>query len=448
MSCLFSCKKLLHVPIPSDQISPAAVFSTDADANSAMYGLYIEMMNNPLSIFNGGMSFLPSLSADDITCTYPVPDLEPFCLNSVLSINPNDSLIYSTAYNLIYTSNSIVNGVAGSGSVSINEKTQLTGEALFNRALVNFYLVNLYGPVPLVTSTDFHVTGLQPRASIENIYSQIIKDLLDAEDQISPSYLTAPGYQGDRTRPNNAAASAMLARVYLFTENWPAAENEATKVINNPLYTLENSLDSVFLSKSHEAIWQLQPVYQKNATAEGSLFLPITNNQPAYVLTPQLLLSFETGDLRYSHWTNTVLVNGTNFTYPFKYKQTSYSPLNPEYETVIRLAELYLIRAEARAEQGNIVGAAYDLNTVRGRAGLPGTAAADQAGLLTAIIQERRVELFTEWGHRWLDLKRTNQVDIILGTEKQEWQNTDTLYPIPYSEMLNNPNLTQNPGYN
>ena len=108
---------------------------------------------------------------------------------------------------------------------------------------------------------------------------------------------------------------------------------------------------------------------------------------------------------------------------------------------------MYLIRAEARAEQGNTAGAAADLNIVRQRAGLPPTTATDPAVLLAAILHERQIEFFAEWGHRWLDLKRTGAVTSVLSAEKSHWDVTDALYPIPANELTENPKLVQNPGY-
>ena len=84
---------------------------------------------------------------------------------------------------------------------------------------------------------------------------------------------------------------------------------------------------------------------------------------------------------------------------------------------------------------------------IRIRASLSGTIANDKASLLKTIEQERRMELFMEWGHRWLDLKRWNKATIILAPIKAEWQPTDILYPIPESQILNDPNIKQNPGY-
>ncbi len=113
---------------------------------------------------------------------------------------------------------------------------------------------------------------------------------------------------------------------------------------------------------------------------------------------------------------------------------------------------MYLVRAEARAQQNKLAESIADVDAIRGRAGLPliqnTNPGIGQSGLLNAIAQERRIELFAEWGHRWLDLKRTDKTDIVLGPLKgSNWQPTDVLYPIPASEITNDIYLIQNPGY-
>jgi hypothetical protein len=115
---------------------------------------------------------------------------------------------------------------------------------------------------------------------------------------------------------------------------------------------------------------------------------------------------------------------------------------------VLRLAELFLIRAEANAQLNNVSNAVDDLNVLRTRAGLdllPNSLS--QQDCLNAVYQERRVELFAEWGHRWFDLKRTGQADAVLGTMKPAWKSSAVLYPIPFGEIQLNPLLTQNAGY-
>ena len=156
--------------------------------------------------------------------------------------------------------------------------------------------------------------------------------------------------------------------------------------------------------------------------------------------------AFEPGDERQNKWTKAV-TNGTDTRYhPFKYKQASGGTAT-EHSIVLRVAELYLIRAEARANEGNLIGAKEDLNQIRNRAGLPNTTAATQTEILSAIAKERQIELFAEHGHRFFDLKRTNQINDVLSF-KPGWDNTDVLFPLPEAEVLLNPNLNpQNPGY-
>ncbi len=163
--------------------------------------------------------------------------------------------------------------------------------------------------------------------------------------------------------------------------------------------------------------------------------------------------SFEPGDQRRSNWVDSVIVGSTTYYYPYKYKIGLVNTPTAEYSTILRLGEQYLIRAEAKAQQGNIQGASADLDAIRTRAGLADTAANTQADLLTAIQHERQVELFTEWGHRWLDLKRTGAVDAVMGTggacaaKGGTWNTNWQLYPIPLSELQANPNIKQNQGY-
>ena len=115
---------------------------------------------------------------------------------------------------------------------------------------------------------------------------------------------------------------------------------------------------------------------------------------------------------------------------------------------MLRLAEQYLIRAEAEAEKGQLANAINDINVIRNRAwlgSLPGNLG--QTQVLAAIAQENRIEFFAEWGHRWFDLKRTGQANSVLAPIKPFWESTAQLFPIPYTEIQADPNLIQNPGY-
>jgi hypothetical protein len=246
--------------------------------------------------------------------------------------------------------------------------------------------------------------------------------------------------------------------VYLYTGNYAGAEAQAASVIgNSSLYSLP-ALNNVFLKNSAEAIWQLQPVRsgtQAN-TGDGAMFVlpvggPNNGNNPVH-LSASVVSSFEIGDQRRTNWVNSVSVGSATYYYAYKYKIGSVSTATSEYVMVLRLAEQYLIRAEARAQSGNIAGALSDVNAIRTRAGLaPLPSSITQSALLTAIQHERQIELFTEWGHRWFDLKRTNAIDAVMNVVAPQkgatWSPFKALHPIPQGDLNLNRNLIQNPGY-
>jgi hypothetical protein len=239
------------------------------------------------------------------------------------------------------------------------------------------------------------------------------------------------------------------------------AELEATKVINNQSeYELVN-LEYVFLKNSKETIWALQPNLlspRGTNTIDGADFLENVGGYRA-IISSQLLSAFEDDDQRKIHWLITKDIGRQVFV-PFKYKVGlgDQNQKSEEYTIVLRLAEQYLIRAESRVYLGNIEGAKEDLNSVRRRAGLPNTTANGVNQILSLVDHERQVELFSEWGDRWLNLKRTKMIDDVMkivaplkvvngigGT----WLPYKALLPIPFDEFKKNPALVghQNPGY-
>ena len=436
-----SCKKIVRVEKPLNQVASAAVFADWPTANAAMAGLYSEMMRTNNNLLNGGTTLYTALSSDELVYNGTVANQLEFNQNN---LSPTNSILnaslWRAGYLTIYHSNAILESLEAA-HLTDAEKKQLAGEAKLVRALSYFYMVNLFGDVPLVKSTDYRINASMPRTPATQVEDQVISDLQSAKDLLPAAYPT-PG----RVRPNKWAAAALLARAYLYNGNWAGAETEATEVINTGIYTLSPNLNNVFLAASTEAIWQLLPVNPSFNTWEGQNLLPSSATvKPGYMLTAALLNAFEAGDARKTAWVKTNTVTNTTYYYPYKYKVKSGSTVTENY-IVLRLAELFLIRAEARAQQGNITGAQDDLNTIRKRAGLPGTTANDQSSLLLAIEQERRIELMAEWGHRWFDLKRTGRANAVLST-KSGWQTTDTLYPIPYAEIQLNMSLTQNQGY-
>lgn len=439
---LTACKKFIEIPPPVDQAISSTVFSDDESATTAIDGLYSLMMVQNFAFANSGMTLYPGLSADEFYNTSPNGDIDPFTKNVINANNPNVEVnLWKKGYNQIYQANAILEGLSNSSKVSLGIKNQLIGEAKLVRALSYFYLVNLFGDVPFISSTNFQINSTIPRISKIEIYSKIISDLQDAQNLMGVNYPSA-----GKVRPTKWAATTLLARVYAFQKNWQLAEENATAVINSGTFSLSD-LNSVFTANSSEAIWQLLPVLNFLNTADGFTFIPFSKTiKPQYALTNWLVNGFENNDQRKKIWIDSNVVNGKTYYYPFKYKVRSGRVIT-EYNMVFRLAELYLIRAEARTEQNNIIGAQTDLNMIRARAGLANTTANTQASLISAIQHECQVEFFSEWGHRWFDLKRTDQIDVILSAEKQGWKTTDALYPIPLSQLQANKNLIQNPGY-
>jgi len=436
-----SCKKLVHVDDPNDSMTTSTVFSNDSLAQAAVIGLYIKIMTNPKFLLNGGMSLFPGLSADELERNVLVSNEEPFYNNS---ISPNNLLlntnIWKAAYAYIYQCNICIEGLQKSTEVSTAIKKQLLGEVLFVRALCYYYLVNLYGEVPLVLGTNAEVNALLSRAPGDQVYQQIETDLTTASDNLMAVKLT--------TIPTKYAAQALLARVYLYRKNWSKAADMASAVINSMQFSLEYDLTKVFKFKSNETIFQWAPVGDRMNAAEGFMFVPATpNGRPNYVISDSLLNAFEAGDLRRSNWIRTVGQQPT-YNYPFKYKVYLSNTIS-EYNIVLRLAEQYLIRAEAYAQLSRIGDALSDINIIRSRAGLPDIfTSVSSEQCFRAIDQERRIELFAEWGHRWFDLKRTNRANAVLSAAKRSnWQTDDQLYPIPSTELEIAPNLKQNHGY-
>lgn len=440
-----SCKKFVDIKPPINQITGDEAFKNDASATAIVTGIYSEMMNNPAQFSSGFTTLYGGMCADELY-SYSSGNNDEFVTNQISLTNHGliGSSFWQPAYKYIYTANLVIEKLNKADLLSATVKSRLEGEAKFIRAFCYFQLVNLFGDVPLITGSNYHINSTVPRTSTSIIYQQIISDLKDASGLLSQTYITA-----DRARPNKWAAEGLLARVYLYTGEWLKAEESTSLVIQSPLYSLPANLNNVFLKNSSEALWQLQPVNPSWNTWEGNLILPASlASLPTYLLTPSLLQAFETGDPRKASWTNSRTYAGMTVVYPYKYKVYGNGAPLTECYMMLRLAEQYLIRAEARAKQNNIPGAQADLNIIRSRSALANTTANTQTDLLSAIERERRIELFAEWGHRWYDLKRTGRADALLSVLKPTtWQSTDKLWPIPVSELNANPQLIQNPGY-
>lgn len=457
------CKKAIDTGVPVTQLSSTNVFTSNGTAQGAISGIMASMCNVN-SFYNGfqSISVQQGLGADELV-NYSASSVitNQFYTNS---LNSQGTYYWQTMYGLLYTCNAAIQGLTQATQLTPAIRQQLLGEAQFLRAYIYFYAVNLYGDVPLAITTDYTVNNVISRSPVVTIYEQIIKDLKDAQNLLPDNkYLNGTGgATTDRVRPNKQAASALLARVYLYQKDWQNAEIQATSVIGASTYVLEPNLAQVFLKGTREAIFQLQPVQPgyNNADATVLVIAARPNGILSQLsLSSSLVNAFEPGDARFTSWVgvfNAPAGGGlpaANYYFANKYKQylINNTAAATEYPILLRFSEQYLIRAEARAQQGNVTGAQSDLNVIRKRAGLANTTAATQTDLLTAVLHERQVELFTEWGHRWFDLKRTGALDALMSVVTPQkggsWTPSDQLMPLPDTEILINSHLTQNPGY-
>ncbi len=398
----FSCKKMIAVDPPVDSINVRNVFSSDVTAAAAITGIYARMSqanSNDEGSIGGitGLSLFPALSADELTLYDLNNELYPFFYRNELSSSlKGNGNFWNIIYPIIFEINSAIEGITSSSTLTLSVKNQLVGEAKFIRAFCYFYLVNLYGKVPLAITSDWQLNSSLERSTVEVVYGQIIDDLTDAKNLLSSEFLNSDiiNTTPDRVRPTKLAATALLARVYLFLERWQDAETEASEVINfTNMFGLIPLID-VFKPNSMEAIWQLQSVDINNNTGEGKLFLlPEEGPSPSYpvYLNNEIVKSFEVGDLRFINWIDSIEVGLNAFYFPNKYKiGVENTSGEKENVMVLRLAEQYLIRSEARAMLNNIIGSQEDLNAIRTRAGLPNTLSNDQSALLSAILKERK----------------------------------------------------------
>ncbi len=460
---LSSCKKLIDINPPPTSVTGSSVYNEDATAIAVITGMYAKLMQNYYSSVNPmSMSFFIGLSADEFTLWNGVT------LQQQISYYKNDldggntgigSEFWNNVYPYIYSCNSAIEGLNNSTTLTPEIKTQLLGESFFLRAYFYFYMVNLYGDVPLALSSDYKTNQSLARTNKDKVYQQIISDLKIAKTLLSSNYLdkTLLLSTVERVRPTQWAATALLARTYLYTGKWDSAVAQSTILINNTNMFKLNLIDSVFKKNNAEAIWQTQPVTTgtTNTYDAYEFIIPTTgpNGSQPVCLSNSLMSAFEANDKRQSIWVGNVDVSGTIYYYPYKYKQNGQNVPVSEYLTIFRLAEQYLIRSEANAQLNQLATSLVDLNTIRLRAGLPAFSIMSQADLLNTILHERRVEFFSEFGHRWFDLKRTLNIDAVMGTgggclsKGGVWSSFKQLYPLPLFDLQSDLNLSQNNGY-
>lgn len=351
--------------------------------------------------------------------------------NVILPENASIAGIWSSCYEGINIANNIIDKVPGIADMTDAEKNSALGELYFIRALNHFNLVNYFGDVPLkITPTDGTGALNVARDPVSDVYKQIIDDLTFAEQHLAASTAV-------KVRASRYAAKALLARVYLYKGDYAKAKEKATEVIAGDYDLID--YEEVFSDGSAESIFEIDFTdLNRNRIAEYN-FPKSLNGRREVAPTASLLNAYETDDVRYEA---SIDFAGA-LPYAIKYDDLSKGADNV---IVLRLAEMYLIRAEAETKrEGDIDAIQADINEIRHRADLADTDADTYGELLLAIEQERRVEFAFE-GHRWFDLVRTSRaLDVLPNVESIN----QTLFPIPLAEIVTNknPGMKQNDGY-
>jgi starch-binding outer membrane protein, SusD/RagB family len=448
---LVSCEKLIETE-PVGVISTDNAYDNEKNIEASVNGIYYKLQQTG-SLYNGNFYTIYAALSDEAKVLTPAVNSIEFSTNQISVANMALSNLWNNAYDVIYQCNSLIENVTPKTDLNTVKKNQFLGEARFLRAYSYFMLVQYFGEVPLAIGSDYRVNNTLSRSPVAEI-NDFITDELEESEALLPDGFNV--YGGVRTRITKQAAQALNARQYLYRENWNKAIEKSSLLIVNNTFSLPGNFDDVLKSNSPESIFELwfSSLSAGTYNYTAGLFVPnisLANPAtPGFLPSDKLVNAFETNpvtftpDKRKAAFIRFQATPSPGYNYLFKYRDRTTNSDQPKF---FRLAEQYLIRAEARA-QLNLPGAADDIDVIRLRAGLPKTVAVTQSQLLDAVAQERFVELCFE-GHRWPDLIRTGKADAVLRAYKPStWQPTDKLLPIPATEIGRNPNLNpQNPGY-
>ena len=430
---LAGCESPLETS-PTDAIGSDEALTNARGIELAVTGAYRSLQDDESgALYDRELTVYPELYADNLRYTGTYSTDAEVANRNLTADNVAIETAWEAMYEGINQANNVLVAIPGVEDLSEAEARQYRGEALFIRALHYFNLVRYFGGVPIVTEP---VAQLDPaevnvsRASAEEVYALIESDLEEASTLLAPA--------GNSIRATAMAANALLARVHLEQGEWVQARENATQVIESGNYRLvANYLDLFETENGPESILEVQYTIN-NGNNQAFWYYPQSlGGRMGYVPTDELYEAYEAGDERRD--ASIGAADGELFGNKFTDVANG-----SDNVFVLRLGEMYLIRAEANARLGAdpaVVRA--DINVVRNRAGLPDlpTTVDTEAELIGAILQERRLEFAFE-GFRFFDLRRTGRAQEVLGITA-----TQLLFPIPQSELDVNPELVQNPGY-
>jgi hypothetical protein len=452
-----SCDKDFLSLTPKQSVSFDTFFKSLADFQSAIIGCY-DQMQDP-DWYGRYMLLVPDIMGDDVKQNSQANRAREWAEynGSTNSVHEVDRYFWQEIYEAINMANQIINAPFEPAPALQDEYNQIIGEAYAVRALSHFDLVRLFAQhytytagashpgVPIVT--EFDVTSKPARNTVAEVYAQIISDFNEAI-----SLMTID--TGNAGRFSKEAAQALLSRVYLYMEDFANAETMATAVINSGKYALVDSADYAtmfFPGLSSEAILEVINIQVDRYAFDHVGYMYQKTGYGDYLPSKDLLNLIDENDVR-----KTTFVLDPELVGQYgEYRVNKFPSIGEDNGTdnipVIRLSEVYLNRAEARAKSGNDAGAQDDLNMIRQKrlSTAPDVTATGQA-LLDEIAIERRVELCFE-GHRIFDITRHKQnlvrVDCTAPVSTVTYPDYRFILPIPLVEMDANPNMVQNPGY-
>lgn len=471
---LGSCAKDFLDVEPEGQITPEGYYSTPERAKELVNSIYNNMLQWDEHTFSWiGISSIASDDADKGSSAGDTgadkDKLDNFTYGAT-DISMNE--IWVANYRGITRANLAVEVLPGI-AIDASLKSRLIGEARFLRAYYYWNLVRTYGGVPLINSVidptnDAEVNQAMIRASVDQIYDQIIEDLLYGSDSL---WSRSEYPSSEMGRATSGAAMGLLSKVYLYQKNWQACFNMAQNVINSGEYALVSDYSTIWREvgeNSSESLFEVQAVggpialgVQQYSLVQGvrgqfgwGFNTPSESLNNAYEELDTIRRNatmIYPGEVM---WDGTVIIpNPPNPRYNQKayISQTEETFNGNDEQTnkdirILRYAEVLLIHAEAANELGNTSVALESLNQVRQRVLLPPVTVTDQDQLRQIIWHERRVELGMEHD-RFFDLIRQGRGATVLGplgfvAGKNE------VFPVPQSQIdLSNGLLKQNPGY-
>lgn len=442
---LISCESMIDIDLPNDQINTEDVFKEYHTTKAALSNIYVSIRQKSLFTGNSsGMGNALGLYTDDLV-SYAQPNsasgIYEINNNTLLSSNSTISSLWRNTYETIYSINAFIEGLNASPYIETKQKEELLSQAYLLRALLYQYLTQLFGDIPYITTTDYKQNTIASKSNYQQVLSFVESDLLKALSGLTYTYDNK-----ERIYPNKSVAELLLAKNYLLQKDYTQAFNYATKVVENPLYKIEENLDRVFKKDAMSTLWQLSPNSPGEMTYEARNYYIATAPPTTQSLSESIIRDFESKDLRKQKWITTITKNNQTWYAPYKYKNIENN--TNEYSIIFRIEEAHFVLIEALAYQDKIDEALAYLNKIRQRANLdPINQKISKDDFIKMMLQESRKEFFTEHGHRFLDLKRNNMLST-LAVNKVNWEQKHTLFPYPESELEINKNLKpQNYGY-